>query len=424
MSPPLLAPKGSPHADGLLLGRAGASSLGVARRTCNGIAHEDGTTLLVVGNAGAEVLSDAAAQRLARPTWRALLSARPGAEEPLMIHSSVGRNPYVREFEDEMRQHTPPQLSACSLVLQAEGCSAVQAAVQALCPANRFVAVCAKSYHGPPAFAFGHGHSASDASFSPPQLCYPDPREGADVVLQWVEEHASTLGVLIVEPQRGSAGLGEPWRRAELVRVLGRARALGVRVVCDEIMCGMGRHGQGPHAFLTESWSLPADAVVFGKGVGLAGPLAGALLRRDAVLRHPANHTYAHGAHTIALRLGAALLRELSIYLRDRSQTLSAVMGEELTPLRDTMDVRGQGLLWGIAAADGAAVARACRDAGVIVYAVPRGILLTPPLDMQPDVLRHALRVIAAVVRGRAHDAQSADADAPPALACAERLAS
>ena len=417
MSPPLLAAEGDTPASGSLLGRSGASSHTVARRTCNGVALEGGTTLLVVGNAGAEVLSDAAAQRLARPTWRALLSATPGAEEPLMVHSSVGRNPYVQEFEGEMREHTPPQLKPCCLVLQAEGCSAVQAAVQALCPAGRSVAVCARSYHGPPAFAFGHGHSASDASFSPPQLQYPDPHDGTDAVLQWVEDHASTLGVLLVEPQRGSAGLGEPWRRAELMRVLTRARALGVRVICDEIMCGMGRHGQGPHAFLTEAWSLPADAVVFGKGVGLAGPLAGALLRRDAVLRHPANHTYAHGAHTVALRLGAALLRELSLYLPERNQALSAVMWEELTPLRDALDVRGQGLLWGVAASDATAVARACRDAGVVVYPVPRGILLTPPLDMQPDALRRALRVIAAVVRGRTHDAHSADADA-------ERLAS
>ena len=101
----------------------------------------------------------------------------------------------------------------------------------------------------------------------------------------------------------------------------------------------------------------------------------------------------------VPLRLGAALLRDLPLYLGDRAQVLCAVMLDELTPLRSTLDIRGQGLLWGIKTRAPTALARRCREAGVVVYPVPRGVLLTPPLDMEPSALRRGMRIVLAVLR-------------------------
>lgn len=74
----------------------------------------------------------------------------------------------------------------------------------------------------------------------------------------------------------------------------------GVLVVADEVMCGLGRHGQAcsrapaggvgadeaaalPTLFLSEAWGLPVDAVTFGKAI-CAGvyPMSGVLCRRGA----------------------------------------------------------------------------------------------------------------------------------------------
>lgn len=70
-----------------------------------------------------------------------------------------------------------------------------------------------------------------------------------------------------------------------------------ILVVADEIMCGLGRHGQTrqttitsstspdytPTLFLSEAWDLPVDALTFGKAI-CAGvfPMSGVLCRRGA----------------------------------------------------------------------------------------------------------------------------------------------
>lgn len=62
-----------------------------------------------------------------------------------------------------------------------------------------------------------------------------------------------------------------------------------VLVVADEIMCGLGRHGECeessdvPALFLSDAWHLPVDAVTFGKAISAgAYPLSGVLCRRGA----------------------------------------------------------------------------------------------------------------------------------------------
>ena len=65
-----------------------------------------------------------------------------------------------------------------------------------------------------------------------------------------------------------------------------------VLVVADEIMCGLGRHGNiirlGNNSirhtmFLSEAWKLPVDAVTFGKAICAgAYPMSGVLCRGGA----------------------------------------------------------------------------------------------------------------------------------------------
>ena len=64
-----------------------------------------------------------------------------------------------------------------------------------------------------------------------------------------------------------------PWPPLLLKAYIAEAKSRGIAVVCDEIMCGLGRHGQEPAAggtgcFLSECWDLQPDIITFGKSIG------------------------------------------------------------------------------------------------------------------------------------------------------------
>ena len=76
--------------------------------------------------------------------------------------------------------------------------------------------------------------------------------------------------MLLVEPQWGSSVAAMPWPPALLRAYVKTAQARGIPVVADEIMCGLGRHGEEPAAggtgcFLSECWDLQPDVLTFGK---------------------------------------------------------------------------------------------------------------------------------------------------------------
>jgi hypothetical protein len=51
-----------------------------------------------------------------------------------------------------------------------------------------------------------------------------------------------------------------------LKHFIGLAHERGILVMCDEIMCGLGRHGRGS-CFLSTDLGLHIDAVTFGKAM-------------------------------------------------------------------------------------------------------------------------------------------------------------
>ena len=63
-----------------------------------------------------------------------------------------------------------------------------------------------------------------------------------------------------------------PWPPQLLRAYVTEAKRRGLAVICDEVMCGLGRHGQDPRGatgcFLTECWDLRPDAITFGKSIG------------------------------------------------------------------------------------------------------------------------------------------------------------
>ncbi len=218
---------------------------------------------------------------------------------PLSIHTSGGVPMALSGFIDAIEQHLPWKNSKAvdwCVSLQIEGASAVWAAIDLLLQVNALqsnnnnnnnfnatansnnnsnmnwrnkVAVGRKSYHGPPSTSAGAKTPLWTKEY---QLTYPVPVVGEPIdavkliteYREFLDIHGDEIGVLVVEPQWGSSQAALPWPKDLLKMYIVMAQERGIKVLADEIMCGLGRHGQGT-LFLSEAWDLDPDAVTFGK---------------------------------------------------------------------------------------------------------------------------------------------------------------
>lgn len=340
---------------------------------------------------------------------------------PLSNHTSGGVTEPLADFVQALVQHLPWEdaetLDWC-VSLQLEGASAVWAAIDMLLQESMLstgdkerikVAVGATSYHGPPSTSFGANCPLWQKSY---QLKYPVPIAGqpfdeATFMASFdafLAEHGHEIGVILFEPQWGSSQAAFPWPEKILKNCIRNARDAGIRVVCDEIMCGLGRHGQGT-LFVSKAWDLNPDAVTFGKAIGGGVyPIAGAIMKqgRDRLCQAGCtvmqSHTYA-GSSVRALMTATEVLKELPNWFSH-----IAKLGEEmghiaryLTKVSEGLIVvHGQGLMWGGLFTHKGDMGNAeyrkrtlqcfrnyCEEIGILPYIVPAGgFMVTPMVDI------------------------------------------
>lgn len=293
--------------------------------------------------------------------------------------------------------------------------------------ARTYVAVGERSYHGSKTTALGQPSEPRwpGAPRTEGQLPYPLPSQTCgesglehDDFLErfgaFLDEHGERIGAILFEPQWGSSFAGRPWPRAALQKAVLWSKARGILVLCDEIMCGLGRHGQGS-LFLSKAWGLEPDAVTFGKSVA-AGPfpMSGVAVKCGAATlgKVVQCHTYA-GASALALLTAREVLKELPAWF-EHAARMGGVCAEILGPCADGhfLQVQGLGLMWGGLFADPCAERRqlalgllriACSEEGVWPYFVPAGgFMLTPPMNTSEAELREGLqRLVRALSRVR-----------------------
>lgn len=371
----------------------------------------------------------------------------------LALHTSAGIIPALPKFIDALCHHLPASWSSvgerdigdCIVSLQMTGADAIWAAVDLLLQLQQIrgnkkrkrVAVADWSYHGPGTSAFGRAAPLGDSFKSPLQVRYPCPSifarrsDELDVsmfharVLNEFEvflhsEEGRSVGVMLIEPQWGSSNLAQTWDPKLLSKFVALAQDQDILVCSDEIMCGLGRHGQGT-TFLADAWDIPVDAITFGKSVA-AGiePLSGVAIRNGAhELGHAGksvlqSHTYS-GASARALTTGIEVLS--SLLPEDHAhfagggwvQRVSSLgenvvrsMFEQLQVASDGMlGVQGQGFMWGAAflhedeterTAAVNLMRKHCEDQRVMPYFVPHsgGFMFTPLYDISEADLEEA----------------------------------
>lgn len=229
---------------------------------------------------------------------------------------------------------------------------------------------------------------------------YPESAPSLATSMQAVEAALATRGVgaVIVEPILGRGGCIVP-PAAFLPELRAACDRHGAMLVCDEIWTGLGRSG---HWLASVAQGALPDLVCLGKGLGAGLPISACIGSAGAMAawgRHGGStiHTATHFGAPLACAAALATLEAL-----DRGQ-LSLRAGEVgrrwLTQLRarlgdGVVEVRGSGLMVGIALHGGAAralaVARRLLARGwIVLTGGVRGdvLTLTPPLDIHVDLL-------------------------------------
>lgn len=214
-------------------------------------------------------------------------------------------------------------------------------------------------------------------------------------------------GAVLIEIVQGEGGVVLPPQGffADL-RALCDER--GVLLLIDEVQTGMGRTGT---FFAFEQEGIAPDAISLAKALGGGVPV-GAIVARDSVAQAltPGSHATTFGGNALAMRAARTVL---AVFERDdlvqRTRTMGAYL---LGQLRDAFagrpwvtDIRGRGLLLGVAIeGDAGAVIAAARGRGLLVSVAGGCVLrMTPPLIIDHehcDLAVAALRAAADEVLG------------------------
>jgi 4-aminobutyrate aminotransferase/(S)-3-amino-2-methylpropionate transaminase len=232
---------------------------------------------------------------------------------------------------------------------------------------------------------------------------YPADNPSVDAAMRFVGSalEAGDVGAVLVEPVLGRGGcVAASWFFLRFLReACDKAQAL---LICDEIWTGLGRSG----AWLASAAAgITPDLVCLGKGLGGGLPISACIGRGRVMAAWGAHggttiHTATHFGAPLACAAAVATLDVLrDEQLPERAHTVGmrwrTALGERLlTPDLPVSEVRGPGLMVGVALEGGAgaalAVSRRLLGRGYIVLTGGREgdvLTLTPPLTIDTALL-------------------------------------
>ena len=210
-----------------------------------------------------------------------------------------------------------------------------------------------------------------------------------------IEAAQGEVAAFIMEPVSGATLGAVVPPPGYLQSVAEICRRLGVLLIADEVMSGVGRTGRH---FAVEHWDVAPDILVTAKGLSSGyAPLGAVVLSKrvaDAIAHGSGAflHGFTYNSHPISLAAGKAVLRLMQerklvrLAESERQGSTAAILRQKLESLRDAKtvgDVRGIGLLWGVEFVADKATKRPFASevnfAGRVAQAaVKRGLLVYP----------------------------------------------
>jgi 4-aminobutyrate aminotransferase/(S)-3-amino-2-methylpropionate transaminase len=230
---------------------------------------------------------------------------------------------------------------------------------------------------------------------------YPLDEAGLDGARAAVDAALSdrSVGAVLVEPILGRGGCVVP-PRGFLPALRAACDRAGALLVCDEIWTGLGRSGAWLASVDSE---VTPDVICLGKGLGSGLPVSACIGSDRCMAAWGAHggatlHTATHGGAPLACAAAVATLEALEQgRLIERSRSVGekwAARLRECVAGRGVTEVRGRGLMVGVALDGGAAralaVSRRLLERGWIVLTGGTAgdvLTLTPSLDIDWELL-------------------------------------
>ena len=209
-----------------------------------------------------------------------------------------------------------------------------------------------------------------------------------------------TVAAVLIEAVQGEGGVN-PATTEYLQGIRELCTETGALMMVDEIQTGFARTGRW---FGFEHAGVSPDVVTLAKAMGNGMPVGACWARADvAAVFQPGDHGSTYSGTAIATAAVNATIDEM---VRIDAPAMATSTGAQLTTALLELDgvdnVRGHGLMLGVALADGldARIAYGdLLDAGLIVNAVnPSTIRLIPPLNISAAEIDEAVAMIGAAL--------------------------
>ncbi len=269
---------------------------------------------------------------------------------------------------------------------------------------NPAIVVMEKSFHGRTlATLSATGSRKVQAGFEPLVTGFVRvPFNDAEAVARLAEYHQNIVAVL-VEPYQGEGGVNIPQAEylAELRRICDANQWL---LMLDEVQTGIGRTGQW---FAFQHAGILPDVMALAKGLGSGVPIGACLARGTAAQTFtPGKHGSTFGGGPLACRAALTTLQVIEEEgLLDNAERIGAFLrrdlGERLAELPGVIEIRGQGLMIGIALDRpcGELVAQALAQRMLINVTADSVVRLLPPLVMRQEEAELLSAQLAGLIR-------------------------
>lgn len=216
-----------------------------------------------------------------------------------------------------------------------------------------------------------------------------------EALKQAVDDETAAIMLEVIQGEGGVNSVTPAF--AEAIQSICDAK--GILLIVDEVQTGIGRTGT---KFAYEQTALKPNIVTLAKGLGGGFPI-GAMLGTANLFDSfgPGTHGSTFGGNPLAVAVAQAISNTvLTTEFLENVQQSSAYFKEQLALNLPQLDVRGMGLLLGLAMSKPISeVVAACEEAGLLVVGAGATTLrLLPPLNVSNKEIDEAIIILKKVL--------------------------